>query len=41
MFFQYMLKEQVFDNSVIKAEIAYYLTQLHAYGVPLDVRKYV
>jgi len=38
MFFQYMLGQKVFDDSVIKAEIAYYLTQLHTYGVPLDVR---
>jgi len=39
--FQYMVNVPVFPQSVIDAEIAYYVKQhLNPYGVPLDNRGY-
>jgi len=39
MLFQSILGQNVFNSSVMNMEIAYYKTQLHTYGIPLDIRK--
>jgi hypothetical protein len=38
MLFQYILGQKVFNQSVIDMEIAFYKTNLHAFGIPLDLR---
>jgi len=38
LLFQYILGLDVFPPSVIQQETAYYMSQMHTYGVPLDVR---
>jgi len=38
MVFQNILDLDVFPASVMQQEIAYYLQNLHPYGIPLDVR---
>jgi hypothetical protein len=38
MLFQYILGQNVFNASVMDMEIKYYKTQLHTYGIPLDLR---
>jgi Domain of unknown function (DUF1793) len=40
MVFQNILDMFIFPSSVMEMEIAYYLENLHPYGVPLDVRRY-